>query len=56
MAISNAPMGMMFQACGLNITAYWTSPLAGSYQLKAVVTDPAGGSAQALVPVTVSAR
>lgn len=55
-SISNAPMGMMFQASGLNITAYWTAPLAGSYQLKVVVTDSAGGSAQALVPVTVSAR
>ncbi len=55
-SISNAPMGMMFQASGLNITAYWSAPVAGSYQLKVLVTDSAGGSAQALVPVTVSAR
>ncbi|MBJ7312519.1 S53 family peptidase [Rugamonas sp. CCM 8940] len=55
-SISNAPMGMMFQSNGLNITAYWNSPVAGSYQLKVLVTDSAGGSAQLLVPVTVSAR
>ncbi len=54
--VSGVPLGMMFQSNGLTITPYWNAPVAGSYQLKVVVTDSAGGSAQATIPVTVTAR
>jgi len=54
--ISGVPLGMMFQSSGLSVIPYWNTPVAGSYQLKVVVTDTAGGSAQLTVPVTVSAR
>jgi subtilase family serine protease len=54
--ISGVPLGMMFQSSGLSVIPYWNTPVAGSYQLKVVVTDSAGGSAQLTIPVTVSAR
>ena len=54
--ISGVPLGMMFQSNGMTLVPYWISPVAGSYQLKVVVTDSAGGSAQAIIPVTVAAR
>lgn len=54
--ITGAPLGMMFQSNGLSVTPYWNAPVAGSYQLKVLVTDNAGRSAQATIPVTVAAR
>ncbi|WP_332851661.1 S53 family peptidase [Duganella sp. S19_KUP01_CR8] len=54
--ITGVPLGMMFQSSGLSVMPYWNAPVAGSYQLKVVVTDNAGGSAQLTIPVTVTAR
>ncbi len=54
--ISGVPLGMMFQSNGLTLVPYWNSPVAGSYQLKVVVSDSSGGSAQAIIPVTVTAH
>ncbi|MYM95466.1 S53 family peptidase [Duganella vulcania] len=54
--ISGVPLGMMFQSSGLSVMPYWSAPVAGSYQLKVVVTDNAGGSAQLTIPVTVASR
>jgi hypothetical protein len=55
-SISGAPLGMMFQTSGTNVIPYWNAPVQGSYQLKVVVIDSAGRSAQATVAVTVAAR
>jgi len=54
--ISGVPLGMMFQSSGLSVMPYWNAPVAGSYQMKVVVTDNAGGSAQLTIPLTVTAR
>jgi len=54
--ISGAPMGMTFMVAGMNITAAWNSPSAGSYQLKVALKDSGGASAQLAIPVTVAAR
>ena len=54
--ISGVPLGMMFQTTGTMVVPYWASPVAGSYQLKVVVTDSAGASAQLTIPFTVTAH
>ncbi|WP_295994427.1 S53 family peptidase [Rugamonas sp.] len=54
--IAGAPMGMMFMGSGMNIVSTWNSPVAGSYQLKVTLKDSLGGSAQIVIPVTVTAR
>ncbi|HTD03991.1 MAG TPA: S53 family peptidase [Undibacterium sp.] len=55
-SISGIPMGMTFSSNGLNLTAQWANPVAGSYSLKVSVTDAAGRSAQLSVPVTIAAK
>nr|WP_315251730.1 S53 family peptidase [uncultured Duganella sp.] len=55
-SIAGAPLGMSFQVNGMQITATWAAPKAGSYTLKVVATDGNGASAAAAIPVTVSAR
>ena len=55
-SISGVPLGMSFSANGLTLTANWASPVTGSYTLKVVVQDSAGLSAQASVPITVTAH
>ena len=55
-SISGAPLGMSFSASGLTINYSWASPVVGSYTLKVSVVDNAGLSAQATVPVTVTAK
>ncbi len=55
-SISGVPLGMGFLVSGTNLTAQWASPVTGSYSLKVVVVDSAGLSAQALVPVTITAK
>jgi hypothetical protein len=55
-SISGAPLGMGFSANGLTLTYFWNSPVVGSYNLKVAVVDNLGLSAQATVPVTVTAK
>jgi subtilase family serine protease len=55
-SISGVPMGMMFSASGLTLTASWASPTQGSYSMKVSVTDSAGRSAQTTVPITITAH
>jgi hypothetical protein len=55
-SISGVPLGMAFSISGTTITAVWASPVAGSYNLKVLATDNAGLTAQATVPVTISAK
>jgi hypothetical protein len=55
-SISGVPLGMGFSISGQTITAVWASPVTGSYNLKIVVVDSAGRSAQATVPITITAK
>jgi subtilase family serine protease len=55
-SIAGAPLGMGFSASGLTVTYSWKSPVVGSYNLKVSVLDSAGLSAQATIPVTVTAK
>jgi subtilase family serine protease len=55
-SISGAPLGMGFSASGLSITYTWNSPVVGSYNLKVSVVDSLGLTAQATVPITITAK
>ena len=55
-SITGAPLGMSFSISGLTLNASWPSPILGSYSLKVSVQDSAGLSAQAVVPITVTAK
>ncbi|WP_088285309.1 S53 family peptidase [Ideonella sp. A 288] len=54
--IAGAPLGMGFTMSGQTIGVHWASPVTGSYSLKVTVTNQAGRSAQATVPVTITAK
>lgn len=53
-SISNAPLGTLFTANGLTITAVWPNPTAGTYSMVVSVSDSAGQSAKTTVPIVVS--
>ena len=55
-AISGVPPGMGFTVSALVFTAQWPRPVTGNYRLAVRVTDAAGRSASATVPVVVTAR
>ena len=55
-AISGVPLGMAFSMSGMTITATWNAPTAGNYSMKITVTDSAGLSAQATMPITITAK
>ena len=55
-SISGVPMGMTFSISGTVVTARWTSPILGNYNLAVSVQDSAGLSTQAVVPVTIVAQ
>ena len=55
-SISGAPLGMGFSVSGLTVNYFWSSPVLGSYSLKVTVVNSAGLSAQAIIPITVTAR
>jgi len=52
-SISGVPLGMTFSLSGMNVIASWAKPVAGTYSLKAVVTNNNGLSSQATIPVTI---
>ena len=52
-SISGVPLGMSMAMSGMTITTNWPSPVAGSYTLKVTVTDSAGRTATANVPITI---
>jgi hypothetical protein len=54
--ISGAPIGMMFSVTGMTFTATWPNPVLGSYSLKISLTDSAGFSTQATMPITITAK
>ena len=56
MSISGAPLGMSFSVSGLTITARWASAVLGSYSLKVSAVDSAHLTAQATVPITITAH
>ena len=56
-SISNAPLGMGFSSPnGTSISYLWPAPITGSYSIKVSVVDSAGLTAQATVPITVTAK
>jgi hypothetical protein len=55
-SISGAPLGMGFAMSGLSISYNWPSPVVGSYSLKVAVVDSSGLTAQATVPITITAK
>jgi hypothetical protein len=55
-SISGAPMGLMFSASGLTLTANWASPVVGTYSLRVLVVDSAGLQASASVPIVITAK
>ncbi len=55
-SIARVPLGMGFAVSGSTITAIWSKPVAGSYQLVVTAKDSAGLSAQLTVPVTINLR
>ncbi len=55
-SITGVPMGVTFTVNGLNITATWANPVAGSYSMKVTATDSAGVSAQTVMPITVTLK
>ncbi|WMW80039.1 putative Ig domain-containing protein [Undibacterium cyanobacteriorum] len=55
-SISGVPLGMSMVMSGTTITTNWPAPVAGSYTLKVTVTDSAGRTATANVPVTIAAK
>lgn len=55
-SITGVPFGMGFSISGTTITAKWPSPVTGNYQLTVVARDSAGRTAQALVPISISAK
>ena len=52
-SITGVPFGMTFSANGLTLTANWAKPVTGKYSLLIQVTDTAGHSAQATLPITI---
>jgi hypothetical protein len=55
-SISGVPLGMGFSMSGTTITAIWARPVTGNYSLKVVATDNLGLSAQATIPVSITAK
>jgi hypothetical protein len=53
-SIAGVPLGMTFSISGLTITANWPSAVKGNYSLLISVTDSAGLSAKASLPVTIN--
>jgi hypothetical protein len=57
LGIGGAPLGMSFAPIGSGISNFsvkWAKPVVGSYSLTVQVTDSAGRSAQATLPVTIT--
>ncbi len=54
-SLSGVPLGMVFTAQGSAISMRWAQPVAGSYALLVVARDSLGRSAQATMPVTITA-
>lgn len=55
-AVAGAPSGMAFSMSGMNLVANWARPVTGTYSFKVTVTDSAGLTATASVPVTITAK
>lgn len=53
--IAGVPMGMMLSASGPTLTARWANPVQGRYSLTVTAVDSAKRTAQATVPITITA-
>ena len=51
--LTGVPLGMGFAVSGLNITATWASPVAGTYSMVISVVDNLGRTAKVTVPITI---
>lgn len=54
--ISGAPAGMRFSSTGRTVVLLWVNPVAGSYTIGIKVTNSAGVSSQASLPITIAAQ
>jgi subtilase family serine protease len=52
-SVTGIPLGMQLMPNGLTLNISWANPTAGSYTLVVVVTDSAGLTAKANVPITI---
>lgn len=55
-SMTGVPWGMSVVMNGLTINTNWAAPVAGNYTLVVKVTDSAGSTATANVPVTIAAK
>jgi hypothetical protein len=53
-SISGVPLGMYFSMSGTTITAYWPSPVKGTYSMTILAQDSLGLSSQVAIPITVN--
>jgi subtilase family serine protease len=51
--LTGVPLGMSFAVSGLNITATWASPVAGTYSMVVSVVDNLGRTAKVTVPIMI---
>jgi len=54
--IAGAPLGMSFSPSGMALVAQWPNPVTGSYALSIQLVDSNGLTAQATVPITITAH
>jgi hypothetical protein len=52
-SISGVPLGMYFSMIGTTVTAYWPSPVKGTYSITILAQDSAGLSSKVSIPITV---
>ena len=54
--LTGVPLGMMFSISGTTLTATWSNPVLGNYNMTVSVLDSKGRSATKVIPITVSAK
>jgi len=54
--LTGVPLGMMFSISGTTLTATWSNPVLGNYNMTVSVLDSKGRSATKVIPITVTAK